>query len=358
MNAELDIKPSRVDAGAAYPGVTRLDSLDLLRGLCALAVAAFHYHSWGGLAFPADAEGFLALCGTYGVSIFFVLSGFSLSHAYRDRFHDEINAQTALRYARRRIGRLGPMFGAVVLASIGGRLATGGDIPEPLEIVANLLLLFGFVDPTATPVVGGWSIGVEVVFYVLFPLLLILRRRWPAILAAVALMTVWLSLDVAKHATLAQGWPDYVNPANHLLFFAGGVYAALIPHRKGLPAYLSPALAVAIALAGMIAVSYQATELQVVVGWRRAALVPLSILLVYALSRIDMGRFRFAASLLGGASYPLYLIHPLLFFLAAKWVTGNAAASTLLLIVGVLGAIIADLLVDKPLQRRVKALGW
>ena len=344
--------------GGAYPAVTRLDTLDLLRGLCALAVAVFHYHSWGGLSVPAAAEGFLALCGTYGVSIFFVLSGFSLSHAYRDRFAGEIRASTALRYARRRIGRLAPLFGAVVIASAAGRLVTGGDVPGPLEVVANLLLIFGFVDPAATPVVGGWSIGVEVVFYVLFPLLLLFRPKWAVILAAGAFMTLWLSLEIATHLTLAQAWAKYVNPANHFLFFAGGVYAALYAQRAGRPGWLNPGLVTALVLVGMVLASYQASDLDVVTGWRRVALVLLSILLVWALSYAELGRFKIVGSLMGGASYPLYLIHPLMFFLAANWIRGSTLLTSLMLLLSVAGAIFCDYLIDKPLQRRVKARGW
>jgi peptidoglycan/LPS O-acetylase OafA/YrhL len=344
--------------GASYPAVTRLDTLDLLRGLCALAVAVFHYHSWGGLSVPVAAEGFLALCGTYGVSIFFVLSGFSLSHAYRDRFQEEIRASTALRYARRRIGRLAPLFGAVVIASVAGRLATGGDVPGPLEVVANLLLIFGLVDPAATPVVGGWSIGVEVVFYVLFPLLLLFRAKWAVILSAGAFMTLWLSLKIATHVTLAEAWAEYVNPANHLLFFAGGVYAALYAQRAGRPGWLNPGLATALVLVGMVLASYQASDLDVVTSWRRVALVLLSILLVWALSYVQLGRFKIVGSLMGGASYPLYLIHPLLFFLAANWVRGSTLLTSLVLLLSVAGAIVCDYLIDKPLQRRVKAVGW
>lgn len=143
--------------GAQGQPVPRLDALDLLRGLCALAVAVFHFDSWGGLQIAKYFDGWLAVCGTYGVSVFFVLSGYSLAHAYGARFANGIEADAILRYARRRIGRLLPLFSVILIASLAGRIISGAE-------------------PALSPVIGGWSIGIEVVFYVAFPLLLALRR--------------------------------------------------------------------------------------------------------------------------------------------------------------------------------------
>lgn len=342
---------------SVYRASTRLDSLDLLRGLCALAVAVFHYDSWGGLLLPVWSKGFLALCGTYGVSVFFVLSGFSLAHAYRRKFVENIDHPTLLAYARRRIARLGPLFAVIVIASVVGKIVTGRTVPGVMQVAANITLLFGFVRPSFTPVMGGWSIGVEVVFYVVFPLLMVLRRSWLSITVASILLTVWISFSVANFPSLAAGFRTYVHPANHLLFFVGGVYGAIF--LQGREAGRVPAvLGVALALAGMIALSYGASELDVATGWRRAGLVPLSIILVCSISQIRLERARRIASLSGGASYPLYLVHPLIFIALKDWVIGAPVLSLGLLGAAILVALAIDLVIDKPLQRRLKTLGW
>ncbi|MBN2974455.1 acyltransferase [Roseomonas aeriglobus] len=353
--AASDAEPA---TGATYPAVTRLDSLDLLRGLCALAVAVFHYHSWGGLQFPSAFEGFLAICGTYGVSVFFVLSGFSLAHGYGDRFGDMVTASALLRYGRRRVGRLAPLFMAVVLASLAGKLLSGKDVPDIYAIAANLTLVFGFIDPAQTPVIGGWSIGVEVVFYVVFPILLLLRQHMKIVVTFSIFLTAWTSSRLGGLETLEQGWRLYVGPANHLVFFATGAFAALkLRDRAPIKDIVGLALVAAILLV-VVLLSIGVDELAAVTGLRRLALVPLSILLVIATSRIRIGRLSLIASLSGGASYPLYLIHPLFFFLAARLLPANSIFFSLILLGAIIVAVLIDYMIDKPLQRRIKAAGW
>src|SRR6185503_7206901 len=59
------------------------------------------------------------------------------------------------------------------------------------RIAENVSLSFGLFHPNHAMVLGGWSIGVECVFYLAFPLLLWLCRRslglWLALLALSAL---------------------------------------------------------------------------------------------------------------------------------------------------------------------------
>ena len=89
-------------------GHGRVASLDLLRGLCAVAVAAYHGLSWIGL-------GTFHNLGLYGVYLFFLLSGASMSLAYAQRFRRgyPYTSYLALRYVR-----LAPLYGAVALYEI------------------------------------------------------------------------------------------------------------------------------------------------------------------------------------------------------------------------------------------------
>lgn len=345
-------------AGAAYPAVTRLDSLDLLRGLCALSVAIFHYHSWGGLHVPPSLEGFLAICGTYGVSVFFVLSGFSLAHGYGDRFGQAITVDVLLRYARRRIGRIVPLFAAVVLTSAAGKVVTGSNLPDIYVIAANLMLVFGFVDPAQTPVIGGWYVGTAIVFYAVFPMLLVSRRHMLAVLAVSIFLAAWISSSLGNAKTLDQGWLLYITPANHLILFAAGTYAGLYA-RDRTPLSDTVGLALAVAVLGIVALmSFQLDELSAVTGPRRPVLMLSSILLVITASCIRKPLISAFASLWGGASYPLYLIHPLIFIAASRILPANSYFFVLLLAGTVVLAVFIDLLVDKPLQRRIRAAGW
>lgn len=345
--------------GAGADAVGRLHALDALRGFCAIGVAVYHYRLWSGLAVPPAVEGFLTFLGTYGVSVFFILSGYSLAHAYDARFREEVSRRNLLSYFRRRVARLGPLFGATVALSIAGKIATGGHVPDLFIALASVFLVFGFVDASNTPVIGGWSIGVEVVFYTFFPLLLLLRRYAVAWLFLSLFLTAWISWDLADLPDLPSGWRIYVHPANQLVFFAGGVFLRLAV--GSLPAWRGSVwlAIVAAVLVVSIIVSTGASELQLVTGWRRGLLVSGALLIVVALGTMRMpGSVTAVAAVLGGLSYPLYLLHPLLYFLASRFMPANALAILGLAATAIVAAIAVDQLVDTPLQRRLKRAGW
>lgn len=338
----------------------RLHALDLCRGLCALGVAAYHLSLWGGTELSPSARAALALLGTYGVSVFFILSGYSLAHAYERDFPGRIEPGPLGAYLRRRIGRLAPLFVVVLLATLAGKALLGGRSIDLPTFVANATLLFGFVNPAATPVVGGWSIGVEVVFYIVFPLLMVWPGRALPVLLAAALMTAWVSVDIASRPALADAWGSYVMPANHWIFFCAGVYARLHADRLRLASGTSLALiAACIVVATLSALG--ASELELVTGWRRALLVPLSVAVVALVGNLAVshGGLQVLCSAMGGASYPLYLVHPLVFFaLKSRLDMGTVTAWLGLVLAVLVLAFLADRFVDSSIQRRIKRMGW
>lgn len=294
----------------------------------------------------------------YGVSVFFVLSGYSLAHAYGARFANGIEADAILRYARRRIGRLLPLFSVILIASLAGRIISGAELPDAFVIFANLTLLFGFVEPALSPVIGGWSIGIEVVFYVAFPLLLALRRYFVGIILSAIFTTSWISTGVLASGSLESGWTLYVAPANHMVFFVCGAYAGLWLRQRGdWPHYCTfPAIAAILAIIAFL--SFGADQTAVAAGPLRAALVPLAIALVVFVSRIRLYRSAKIAAIAGGASYPLYLLHPLVYFLGERILPPQPIHFAALLAAAIMASVAVDRLLDKPLQQRIKNAGW
>ena len=57
----------------------RVFGWDLLRGMCAFAVASYHLMFWQDIAA-------IHTLGSYGVYLFFMLSGASLAYNYADKF--------------------------------------------------------------------------------------------------------------------------------------------------------------------------------------------------------------------------------------------------------------------------------
>jgi len=165
--------------------------LDSLRGVCALAVALFHYPVVSDISeSPLVRHAFLF------VDFFFVLSGFVIAKAYDGRLTD---GSSRLGFLIRRVGRVWPLHVALLAVIVAVSLAKGevGDEPRhsAVSILTNLLLVHSLgVHHVLTWNTPSWSISVEAFLYVAFVALSPLRRRlWvygaivPASLAMLAL---------------------------------------------------------------------------------------------------------------------------------------------------------------------------
>lgn len=189
-DAALTLRPRR-----------RLEHLDGLRALAALAVLM--HHAWA-MIFPPQAgvfpTGALALTypakfGPYGVTVFIILAGYSLSLAVSQRAgHLPSGAWSFIKRRAKRI--LPPYYAAIALTLIlsvfwlNHKTGTHWDLSVPLDwkgIVTNLLLIQDLVPFEATNVAYTfWSIAVEWHIYFTFPLLLLVWRLYGYLTATIA----------------------------------------------------------------------------------------------------------------------------------------------------------------------------
>lgn len=152
-----------------------LPSLTGLRWSAALLVFLYHVsvvQYFGGP--PAKLADTAFDAGDAGVSFFFVLSGFVLTWSAP-------NAHAAPFY-RRRFARIYPLHFATALCALALAFTLApGTKPDLAELVANLTMVQSWVPnvgfyQSANPV--SWSLSCEAFFYILFPLLLIVLRRF------------------------------------------------------------------------------------------------------------------------------------------------------------------------------------
>ena len=169
----------------------KFDFIDALRGLAILAVIMVH----AGQSVPAVNSAFnvIAGAGARGVQLFYVASALTLCLSWRARAGHE---QSPLRnFYLRRLFRIVPMF---YVAMAGYLLLYGMEprywAPNGLRwyyIPLTALFVNGFHPETLTSVVpGGWSIAVEMTFYLVLPLLLRFTRTLRSLLIAAALSLV------------------------------------------------------------------------------------------------------------------------------------------------------------------------
>jgi len=167
------VRPQSDDSVAGSPGDNPTDSprfrsLDAWRGIAALFVAALHLKTFGWINQSLVVQG-----AGHFVDFFFVLSGFVIAHAYRER----LERGWIMPFIVRRVGRLWPLnaatLAALVLMAAAGSLAglriSGFTL---VAIPANLTMTqsWGYLDYFSWNH-PAWSISTEMFAYLAFALL-------------------------------------------------------------------------------------------------------------------------------------------------------------------------------------------
>jgi peptidoglycan/LPS O-acetylase OafA/YrhL len=230
---------SRVEVAHEFP------ALDTVRAIGAIAVLTTHAAFQTGSYLGSGAWGTFLARLDVGVAIFFVLSAFLLARPHLARAAIARPAPDLGPYARKRVLRIAPAYvvTAVLALSLFARNAGEG----PLDWLSTLLLLDIYVrDKLPHGLTHMWSLSVEVAFYALLPLLMLVAlgrgrrrtlrpRRTLAVLAAMAAVTVWWHLKgtalLDPHVAGSTGlWPP-----GYLTWFAVGVALALlhVRHQQG-----------------------------------------------------------------------------------------------------------------------------
>ena len=214
----------------------RLHALTSLRFFAALAIVIHHGAEFG--LIPAAALQRVDL--SQGVTFFFVLSGFVLTYTYGE------GPLAVRRFYWSRLARIWPAAAVSILLVplLLPRvlfLPSGADGWHSFGVLLLCLLLLQAMVPIPDFYFAfnavTWSVSVEAVFYLLFPLLLLaLRRHWQLSLALVALLglaLVWLATgfqlqDFSANRLDSPGWHGliYIHPLARLGEFVLGMLAA------------------------------------------------------------------------------------------------------------------------------------
>lgn len=158
-------------------------SLEGLRGIAALIVALFHGNGWSSVftTWPLVRNGWVF------VDLFFVISGFVMSHVYRHQLNSRANVVSFL---IKRFGRLYPLHIVMLFAFIAceyalqivklaaahaghpiGSNSPTFDLIKPWSLLSNILLLHSMGLPGERAYnAPSWSISTEVWAYVAFAL--------------------------------------------------------------------------------------------------------------------------------------------------------------------------------------------
>lgn len=266
-------------------GASRLDSIELVRGLAALAVCIFHFtkYLWPAESIVRKAGGF----GWAGVESFFVISGFIIPYAmYRAKYQ----YAHYFRFLAKRYLRLAPPYLFAIALALG-LWWVGCFVPgyrgepfqfQPGRFVAHLFFANDLLEiPWLNPVF--WTLAVEFQYYVaiglLFPLLFSTKPLRNCL--TVSLLAMTPSLPV----------PEFLVSSWTLVFLAGIVLAQW--RLKCLPTSL--AFFLGAALLGLI-------------FWHHGRVIGIASLLTVCLI-LCVRRVPFWGLWLGQLSYAIYLVH-------------------------------------------------
>lgn len=170
---------------------TRLEGIESLRAYAAVAVIFFHLVGTGGAKLP-EVLSFIGTNFGFGVPLFFVVSGFSLAYGYWQKLND---GDATSSYFKRRFARIAPLFYTVLAFELVLHWMVWGKIYDPSELLVNVLFMFNVIPHMTDGIVwASWSIGVEMIFYVLFPLLLMVCRGWLSTVLALIVSTTVATL--------------------------------------------------------------------------------------------------------------------------------------------------------------------
>ncbi len=317
-------------------GARYFEFVDGLRAIAVLAVLVYHLEpSW--------------LPGGYlGVDVFFVISGFVVSHSV-SRFEGGLGRLLFGFYARR-AGRILPaLVGALVLTTAATvllvPLAPFTEGHRPIAWAAHLGLSnwallresFGYFSASAelNPYTHTWSLGVEEQFYVAFPFLVFVgiatRRPWIASASYVVLAILSLAAAIALGGTRPEA-AFYASPTRFWQLSLGILcyrWVSKAGDRPRLARLATPAIALLFVAVG--SGHWGASARGVAwssLGTMLACSVATAGLLVALGSNDRPHRVRAALTLrparwIGKISYSLYLFHwPVAVLL--KWTIGLA----------------------------------
>lgn len=348
--------------------------IDLLRGIAALMVVVVHV--FGNSQVCSYYAHQIAQFGQLGVQLFFVLSAYTLSNSL-DKSGFSMNVPKYFAFLTKRYFRIAPLFYFGLMLYFLVRVYFNDPMKYTfLTITSNLLLLHGiYLTPASSNAVpGGWSVGAEFLFYMIFPFLYVwvngnLRRFF-----LLALISICIAIFAAKIALSLTGKPFVVTNNGQIYMaitsqfscFVAGMFAYyLMKHLDEFSkirgyAYLGLSLLLSLCLIDM---------------WFGSYLQSIKFLLISSLSGLcflfllcGMMQLRPAwashFSAVGERSYSIYIVHFVFVYFFARsisnkiysfGVNGDVATILTFILIATAAFLVAGLtfkLIEKPFIKK------
>ena len=333
---------------------TRLPALDLLRFTAAIAVTLYHYVS----CYPKGVDAAIPVVsaisavtryGYLGVDLFFMISGFVIVWSSWNR--------SALDFTVSRITRLYPSFWASLVFTAVCIWLIAPAVPHvsvpaltPRTLAANATMIPAVLN---APLIEGvyWTLEIEIRFYALIFVLLLLR----SLHRIEPLLYAWLALTIASLFIELPWILYYTGLVPYGAFFASGCLFFLVKSRGW---SIARSIGLGVGLVTSMAVSINQRGQFLTADTTSAVVVPALVavffgLFVLMIRRSTPGTARLSYWL-GALTYPLYLTHAMMGFLIYEWLQptiGTVASIATITLLAFIVAIVLTVAVDIPARK-------
>jgi exopolysaccharide production protein ExoZ len=335
-------------------------AVQILRAVAALSVVFCHYNQLDLFLTGRRDDPIPLYFLASGVDLFFVISGFIMIYSSKALFAAPDGIRT---FAVRRLARIVPLYWITTITYIF-------VVHFPLSlwpIMGSLFFIpYGTVGTQIVPIHGaGWTLNYEMMFYVLFSISLLWRRK-------IALFVLVLTLAII--AVLGQVTTPTSAPVRYwldpiVLEFAFGMLIAIF-YERGVCVPTS----VQWLLICASAVTIYLTEYHIIGSGLPSAGrafywgLPCAAIFAALVLRTPFdkaNRFVSTFTMLGNASYSLYLIHPIIsVYILLAWQNGQfrSLPASLVAVGGVITSIILSIIafstIERPATRLLHRHSW
>ena len=301
----------------------KLDYIDIARGIAILMVMLVHTSQ--AVNGVSQLVGDIDRYGQMGVQLFFVASAYTLCFSSVKRADEQ---QALVSFLIRRFFRIAPLYYVAMISYflLESNMHILALIKMPYSlynfqtIAANILFIHGFLPSANNNIVpGGWSIGTEMAFYLIFPILFALfdqAYKKYGIIALYVLVGLSILTNIGIQLVLQQllttviddGSFIYYNLINQLPVFLLGI-TIFFHHHNEIPIQLSLSIQTVIVLVLTISEILLLPSKQY---WLVATFLPViaGISFVFLLNILKESKYsnRFLTEI-GQVSYSMYIFH-------------------------------------------------
>lgn len=220
--------------------INKLNFIDAIRGYAILGVLLVHSFQTGELI-NSDLGSMILINGARGVQLFFMASAMTLFYSYHKRRKEEVFQ--IKKFFARRFFRIAPMFYLAIIYYLFQKFHQGINLFN-ITHIADIISAFTFtlaMHPywVNAIVPGGWSIGVEVLFYLTLPMLFVNIRNIQqafnlfliAIIARIILQSFFQAYPLIDNLDYWNSFLIYYLP-NQFPVFAIGIFLYFLIFEK------------------------------------------------------------------------------------------------------------------------------